>query len=122
MDIKAVGNLQASIQSHAQSAEVVGREAQKVQQAQEGTMQQPDQQTRQPSAEELASVMKDIQEKLNAFNGELKIMTDEESGVQVVKIVETQTDKVIRQIPSESVLKIAQYLDEIAGLLYNEKV
>jgi len=122
MDIKAVANVQASIQTNAQSAETVGKEVQKTLEVHNNTTAMKEQETPKPSDEQLSSMIKDIQEKLNLFSGDLEITTDDQTGIKVVKIVEKNTDKVIRQIPSEAVLKIARYLDEIAGLLYNEKV
>lgn len=122
MDIKAVGNVQASIQTNAQSAEVTAKEVQKNVASQNNELQKQQQAAQKPSVEDINNAMKDIQEKLNSLNGELKITTDDDTGIQVIKIVERHTDKLIRQIPSEAVLKIAKYLDEIAGLLYNEKV
>ncbi|HHE07869.1 MAG TPA: flagellar protein FlaG [Chlorobaculum parvum] len=122
MDIKAVGNVQASIQTNAQSAEVTAKEVQKNVASQNNELQKQQQAAQKPSVEDINNAMKDIQEKLNSLNGELKITTDDDTGIQVIKIVERHTDKLIRQIPSEAVLKIARYLDEIAGLLYNEKV
>lgn len=125
MDVKAVANIQATVQTNAQSAEATGKEIQKMPEVQNESGKPSEVEeinSKPPSQEELSSVIKDIQEKLNLFNGELEITTDEQSGIKVVKIIEKNTDKVIRQIPSEAVLKIARYLDEIAGLLYNEKV
>jgi len=123
MDVKAVANVQAATQTNAQSAEIMAKEVQKSIQGQNDAMQNPSQASAaMPTAEELTTAMNDIQERLNTLNGELTITTDDDTGVRVVKIVEKNSEKVIRQIPSEAVLKIAKYLDEIAGLLYNEKV
>jgi flagellar protein FlaG len=47
---------------------------------------------------------------------------DKETEEIVVKVIDKETKEVIRQIPPEYLLKIAKYLDEIAGILYNEKV
>ena len=56
------------------------------------------------------------------LNTQLEIQIDKDTDIVVVKVIDRETNKVIRQIPPEYVLKIAKYLDEIAGLLYNEKV
>ena len=55
------------------------------------------------------------------LNSQLKIETDEDTGIQVVKIVDSETKEVIRQLPPDVVLKIAKYIDEVTGLLFNEK-
>jgi len=43
-------------------------------------------------------------------------------GIQVVKIIDSETKEVIRQLPPDVILKIAKYIDEVTGLLFNEKV
>ncbi len=51
----------------------------------------------------------------------LKFSVDEDTGKTVVKIVDTQTQEVIRQIPSEEAISIARTLDKVQGLLLNGK-
>jgi flagellar protein FlaG len=46
---------------------------------------------------------------------------DDSSGKTVVKIVEVETNTVLRQIPSAEALSIAQSLDKLQGLLIREK-
>jgi flagellar protein FlaG len=55
------------------------------------------------------------------LNTQLQIKIDKDTDITVVKVVDKQTNKVIRQIHPEYVLKIAKYLDEITGLLLREK-
>jgi len=62
-----------------------------------------------------------LQKKLSMLNSQLKIETDKETGIQVVKIVDKDTKEVIKQLPPEAVLKIAKYIDEITGLLFEKK-
>lgn len=51
----------------------------------------------------------------------LKFSVDEDTGKTVVKIVDSQTQEVIRQIPSEEAISIARTLDKVQGLLLNGK-
>lgn len=51
----------------------------------------------------------------------LQFSMDESSGKSVVRVVDTTTHEVIRQIPSEEVLKMAQELDRMQGLLLRGK-
>ena len=55
------------------------------------------------------------------FNSLLKIEIDELRYIQVVKIIDDKSKEVIRQIPSEKMLKIARYLDKITQLLLNKR-
>ncbi len=52
----------------------------------------------------------------------LQFSVDEESGETVVKVVDSETKEVIRQIPSEELLAIANRLRSTAGVLLAESV
>ncbi len=65
--------------------------------------------------------VEELNKKMSMLNSQLKIETDEDTGIQVVKIVDSETKEVIRQLPPDVVLKIAKYIDEVTGLLFNEK-
>ncbi|WP_411376610.1 flagellar protein FlaG [Desulfurobacterium thermolithotrophum] len=73
------------------------------------------------SPELIEKVIEDLKKKLSMLNTQLQIKIDKDTDIVVVKVIDKETNKIIRQIPPEYVLKIAKYLDEIAGLLYNEK-
>lgn len=53
---------------------------------------------------------------------QLKFSVDGDTKEIVVKVVQKQTGKVIRQIPSEEALKIEKAFDSRRGLLVKEKV
>ena len=72
-------------------------------------------------AKELASAIDKVQDVTKTLANELKFSIDEDSGQTVVKIVDTATDEVIRQIPSKEMLAIAKALDQIQGLLIKQK-
>lgn len=52
----------------------------------------------------------------------LQFSVDTESGETVVRVVDTKTQEVIRQIPSEELLVIAERLRSRAGLLLSEQI
>ena len=62
-----------------------------------------------------------INDFLQNVNRSLQFKIDEDSGRVVVQIKDTETDEVIRQIPSEEALEIAKKLDQIKGLLVKEQ-
>lgn len=62
-----------------------------------------------------------IQATVNSLAQNLKFSIDEETGKTVIKVMDVQTEEVIRQIPSEEAIKIARTLDKIQGLLLNDK-
>ena len=72
-------------------------------------------------AKDLASAIEKVQDFTKTVANELKFSIDDDSGQTVVKIVDTATDEVIRQIPSKEMLAIAQALGKIQGLLIRQK-
>ena len=69
--------------------------------------------------------LKESTEKLNKFvqgyASELKFSVDEDSGIGLVKVIDTQSKEVIRQLPSEEVVAIAQSIEKLQGLLLRQK-
>lgn len=63
--------------------------------------------------------------KLNEFTGmvaqDILFSIDEESGKTIVKVVDSQTKEILRQLPSEEALDIAKSLEKMPGLLIHEK-
>lgn len=71
------------------------------------------------------SSLKQATEKLNQamkmMASNLQFTVDEETGINIVKVVDTDTKEVIRQFPSEEVLAIAKAFDQLQGLLVRDK-
>lgn len=59
---------------------------------------------------------------LDSTDPRLKIEVDDESERVVIKVVEQDSGKVIRQIPPEELLKLEKYLSSAKGLLLHEQV
>lgn len=57
-----------------------------------------------------------ISDHVSATRPEINFSIDSASGTHVVKIVDSQSKEVIRQIPSEEAIQIAQALDKLQGL------
>ena len=74
-----------------------------------------------PSMAELQQVLADVQEVIRPVAQDLLFSIDKDSGRTVVKIVDSSTDEVIRQIPSEELLSIARALDRFQGLLLKQE-
>lgn len=52
---------------------------------------------------------------------DLSFSVDDETNIRVIKVVDRSTKEVIRQIPSEEMLQMAQALDKLQGLLLKQK-
>ena len=74
-----------------------------------------------PDRQKLSDAVKNMNDFLQMARRTLEFSMDDASGKMVVKITDTETNKVIRQIPSETMLKIAKELGHLSGLLLEEK-
>lgn len=62
-----------------------------------------------------------INKLVQQFDRNLQFTVDKDTGTQVVKVIDTETKDVIRQMPTEEMLAIAKALDKLQGLLIKEK-
>ena len=83
-----------------------------------------------PSADSLESAVdtkaveaavQQIQDFTQSMAKELHFSVDQESDRVVVKVIDSSTDEVIRQMPSEEVLAIAKALDHFQGLFLKQE-
>jgi flagellar protein FlaG len=65
--------------------------------------------------------VKRISEFVAPTQSEISFSVDDISGVQVVKIMDSQSNEVIRQFPSKEAIEIARALDKLQGLLIRDK-
>ena len=63
-----------------------------------------------------------IQKIADMFNRELKFQVNDEIERVVVKVIDTSTDKVIREIPSQEVQRFHLQLEETVGLLFGKSI
>jgi len=62
-----------------------------------------------------------INKTVRIFNRSIHFSKHEESGRLWVKVIDTETKKVIREIPPEEILEIVARLEEMVGLLVDER-
>lgn len=74
-----------------------------------------------PSDEQLQSAVKAANDFIQPFNGSLQFSIDKDTGTTVVKVIDTKTNEVIKQFPSEEMLAIAKSLDQLKGVLVRQK-
>jgi flagellar protein FlaG len=71
----------------------------------------------QSEAEVLAEVVEQLSEVVTLMNKGLAFSIDENSGAAIVKVMDIDTGDIIRQIPSDEALELAQKLQDVKGLL-----
>jgi flagellar protein FlaG len=82
----------------------------------------PEQSSPQATPERVNEALSRIQSYLSASQRELQISVDKGSGRTVVRVVNPETQEVIRQIPTEEVLKLAAFLSTTGGGIFSELV
>jgi len=85
------------------------------------------QSTSQPSqAEQLKTAVGQINEYVRSFRTDLQFVVDEESGRSVVKVIDTESGELVRQIPSEQVLAVSRAIESnlksSSGIILQDKV
>ena len=73
------------------------------------------------SAEELTKAVEDIQSRLDSMGSRLNFAVNKEPDAVVVKVTDRQSGELIKQFPSEQVLQLRKKLQELSGLLFDEK-
>ncbi|KTS71042.1 flagellar protein FlaG [Pseudomonas oryzihabitans] len=65
--------------------------------------------------------MSKLKTKFQEEHRNLDFSVDDSTGEMVVKVLDGESGKLIRQIPSEEVLKLAKQLDDVRSLMFKAK-
>jgi flagellar protein FlaG len=68
----------------------------------------------------LNDVVSELNSLVRELHRELHFSVDDESGDTIIKVVDRETDEVVRQIPSEDVVRLRQRLQEAAGAIFQD--
>ncbi|MDC9526661.1 flagellar protein FlaG [Pseudoalteromonas sp. Angola-30] len=79
-------------------------------------------QNQQLEREQLEKVAQQLQEFMGEMSRSLQFQVDEDSGRDVIKILDKTSGDVIKQYPSEEVLSLVSKLSETAGILIDQTV
>ena len=74
-----------------------------------------------PAPHEVERALKTLNDYTAMVAQDVSFTMDEESGKTIVKVVDTATQEVLRQFPSDEALSIARSIDKMQGLLIREK-
>ncbi|MGL5630990.1 MAG: flagellar protein FlaG [Azovibrio sp.] len=58
---------------------------------------------------------------MKSLNNSLRFSVDEDTGKTVVKVIDSTTQEVIKQFPSEEALALTKALDKVTGLLVEQQ-
>lgn len=69
----------------------------------------------------LDEAVTDLQTQMQQVQRDLNFSVDDSTGEVVVKVIDGESGKVVRQIPTEEVLKLAEQLEGARSLLFEAK-
>ena len=62
-----------------------------------------------------------LNEAMRVINTSISFSIDKDTGKTVIKVMDSDTKKLIRQIPPEDMLRVAARIQDLVGVLYDEK-
>ncbi|TXI16559.1 MAG: flagellar protein FlaG [Nitrosomonas sp.] len=71
------------------------------------------------SEDQLKQAVEKIQGTVNNLARNLQFSIDKDTGQTIIKVMDTHTEEIIRQIPTEEAIEIARTLEKVQGLLFN---
>jgi flagellar protein FlaG len=74
-----------------------------------------------PVSADLSAIANDLQRVSAAINRRLSFSVNEKLGKVVVKVIDADTDKVIKEIPPEELQHVYERIREVIGLLLDEQ-
>lgn len=81
-----------------------------------------DKQVKEPDPSRLAEMAASVQKSLNIMhNVDLRFSVHEASGRIMVTVTDESSGKVIREIPPLEILQLAAKLDEMVGMIFDQK-
>ena len=69
---------------------------------------------------DLEATIRDIKRVSEAFNRRLSFSVNEKLGQVVVKVIDNDTDKVVREIPPAELQQVYERIREVIGLLFDK--
>ena len=99
----------------ADAAAAAGQVAGNQQTGEDAAQQQPG--GHQPSEAEIQEAIDEVRRVIEPVARNLQFSVDDDTNLTLIKVVDSATDEVIRQIPSEEMVAIAKSIDKLQGML-----
>ena len=71
--------------------------------------------------EAVKQAVKKVNDFVTTQTSDVQFSIDKSTDIRVIKVVDVATNTVIRQIPSEEILQLAQSLDRLQGLIVRQQ-
>lgn len=79
---------------------------------------QPQQQSAKPEPEELRSAVSKLNDYVQNIQRTLSFTVEEQTGITVVQVYDSETEELIRQIPAEETIKLAASIEANTASLF----
>lgn len=66
----------------------------------------------QPTREQVESATRDITDYMQSVSRSLQISVDDSLGTTIIRVLDAETDELVRQIPAEKAVEVARYLSD----------
>lgn len=96
------------------------QQAQAIERADKAEAEERAQEAKELSPEQLKAAINRLNELMENSGRSLAFSVDDELGDVVVKVMDKQTEELIRQIPNEEALKFAKNLEGVLGVIFND--
>jgi flagellar protein FlaG len=83
---------------------------------------EPQEEQRKISRQEIENQAKALEKTFLAFNRRVELSVNETINQVIIKVVDAETDKVIKEIPAEEIQHLIARIKETIGLLVDEKI
>jgi len=67
----------------------------------------------------LQAIVSDLNHVMGMTNTKLSFSVDRASNKTIIRVVDSETQELIRQIPSEDAVNVAQHINGLMGILYD---
>ncbi|TCD24679.1 flagellar protein FlaG [Pseudomonas sp. IC_126] len=71
--------------------------------------------------ESTADLVEKLRSQMQNIQRDLSFSVDDSTGDVVVRVIDGESGKIVRQIPSEEILRLTERLDEMRSLLFEAK-
>lgn len=82
----------------------------------------PPREVREDTRSRIENIAQAMDKYVKSIQRDLQIQVHSETGDIIVKVLSKEDGKVIREIPPEAMLKLAEKMEEMTGVLFNENV
>ena len=72
--------------------------------------------------DEVNQAINEIKQQMSDIGRKINFSVDEDLNIVIIKVVNKDTEEIVRQLPSEEVVEIARNIQENKGLIFQEKV